>query len=247
MLRATQQRREARLNTQGFISEKAVRHCAELQKIIAELEQKPISLSSLWPFLRVLHVLSLDLHSSTRQTEAHLKSLLSYTVAEGDAVGSATATWNTLLNLASEAMSEGRSLSRDEIPEELRHRHNVVTGNGRRTLQAAKEHSALIFQGIRAGLGRDFHLARPALTQTVLDELEQSQVVLVSGPSGIGKSVIGKEIANFLSAECFVFGFRAEEFAQPHLDATLHAAQIPAAWNHARCDTRPAGQKIRGD
>ena len=36
--------------------------------------RKPVKPADIWPFLRALHVLSLDLHSSTRQTEAHIKS-----------------------------------------------------------------------------------------------------------------------------------------------------------------------------
>jgi hypothetical protein len=218
---------EARLKTKGFISETAVRYCGELQKIISELEAKPTTAADLWPFLRVLHLLSLDLHTSTRQTEAHTKSLLAYTVTEGDAIGGADASWNALLSLASDAMSGARSLRRDGMPEDLKYRHNVVAANEQRTLRAAKEHSQLILRGIRADLGRGFNLKRAALTQKVLSELETSQVVLVSGPAGIGKSVIGKQVVSRLSNDHFVFGFRAEEFAQPHLDATLHAAQIP--------------------
>ena len=52
-------------------------------------------------------------------------------------------------------------------------------------------------------------------------------MVLVSGPAGSGKSAIGKDVVSLLSQDHFVFGFRAEEFAQAHIDATLHAGQIP--------------------
>jgi hypothetical protein len=77
-----------RLATAGFISQKAVQYCSELQKIIGDLGGRAVTAADLWPFLRVLHVLSLDLHSSTRQTEAHIKSLLAHTVSDGaDAAG----------------------------------------------------------------------------------------------------------------------------------------------------------------
>jgi hypothetical protein len=80
---------EQRLATDGFISDKAVQNCRELQKIISDLEGKTVRAADIWPFLRVLHVLSLDLHSSTRQTEAQIKSLLAHTVTDGDAVAGA--------------------------------------------------------------------------------------------------------------------------------------------------------------
>ena len=124
-------------------------------------------------------------------------------------------------------MPEARSLRRDGMPEDLKLRHNAVGANEKRILRAVKEHSDLIFRGIRADFGQGFHLARAALTQKVLSELKTSQVVLVSGPAGSGKSAVGKEVVSLLSNDHFTFGFRAEEFAQPHLDATLQAAQIP--------------------
>jgi hypothetical protein len=63
-----------------------VRYCGELQKIIGDVEGKPVTAADIWPFLRALHVLSLDLHSSTRQTEAHIKSMLALTATDGDPV-----------------------------------------------------------------------------------------------------------------------------------------------------------------
>ncbi len=39
---------------------------------------------------------------------------------------------------------------------------------------------------------------------------------------------MAKDVFSLLSADYFTFGFRGEEFAQPHFDATLHAGQIPA-------------------
>lgn len=219
---------ECRLGTKGFISNKAVHYCGELCNIIADLEGSAIVAADIWPFLRLLHVLSLDLHSSTRQTEAQIKSLLAYTVTEGDATGVAGTSWNALLDLASSAMSEARSLCRADLPAELQHRHGSLGTNEQRILRTLKDHTAPVLRRIRSTIGQDFHLQRAALVQKVLGELETAQVVLVSGPAGSGKSAIGKDAVSFLSQDHFVFGFRVEEFAQAHIDATLHAGQIQA-------------------
>src|SRR5262249_8935444 len=95
---------EQRLATDGFISSTAVRYCGETQKIVGNVEGKTVTAGDIWPFLRTLHVLSLDLHSSTRQTEAHIKSMLALTVHEGDPTAGAAASWNELLAEASAAM-----------------------------------------------------------------------------------------------------------------------------------------------
>lgn len=219
---------EHRLATKGLISNKAVQYCGELQKIIADVEGQPVTQADIWPFLRVLHVLSLDLDTSTRQTEAHIKSLLAYTAAEGHPAGATGASWNALLALASTAMSEARSVRRSDLPQELQERHVSIGANEQRVLRALKDHTGLILRGIRSTIGKDFHLQRSALVQKVLGELETAQVVLVSGPAGSGKSAIGKDAVSLLLQDHFAFGFRVEEFAQPHFDATLHAGQIPA-------------------
>ena len=86
---------ERRLGMEGFISDTAVRYCGELQAIVGALEGKAVGAADIW-LLRVLHVLSLDLHSSTRQAEAQMKSMLAHTVTEGDPVAAASASWNEL-------------------------------------------------------------------------------------------------------------------------------------------------------
>ena len=218
---------ERRLATEGFISKKAVHYCDELCKIIADLEGQAVTAADIWPFLRLLHVLSLDLHTSTRQTEAQIKSLLAHTVIEGDASGVAEASWNALLPVASTAMSEAHSLCRADLPTELQHRHRPLGANKQGILHNLKDHTTPVLRRIRSTIGQDFRLQRATLVQSVLSELETAQVVLVSGPPGSGKSAIGKDVVSLLSQDHFVFGFRAEEFAQAHIDATLHAAQIP--------------------
>jgi hypothetical protein len=219
---------ESRL-AKGLISGKAVRYCGELQKIVTEVERQTVSAADLWPFLRVLYLLSLDLHTPTRQTEAHIKSLLAYTVRAGDPLREAQASWSSLLDIAGAGMERGLSLRRDNLPAELRQRHNFIAHNEQRILKAVKDHSEFVFRGIRAELGHGgFQLSRLALSQTVLTALEDSRVVIISGPAGSGKSTVAKQVINSLSNDNFTFGFRAEEFAQPHLDATLSAAQIPA-------------------
>jgi conflict system STAND superfamily ATPase len=219
---------ERRLATPGFVSAKAVQYCEELRTIIGETEGRSVPAGEVWPFLRVLHVLSLDLNSSTRQTEAAIKTLLAYTTGEQDALGAAEASWNTLLREVGDGMPKARSFRRDDLPQGLRQRHSPVSGTEQRALRALGDHSTLILDGIRSTIGKDLHLGRGRLVQQVLEQMESTQVVLVSGPAGSGKSGIAKDAIGILEADHFVFSFRAEEFAHSHLDETLQNSQIPA-------------------
>jgi len=219
---------EQRLGTRGLLHNTAKHYCDELQKIIGDAEGKPVTAAYIWPFIRVLHVLSLDLYSATRQAEAHVKSMLALTATQGDPVASAAASWNELVAEASTAMGSSRGLRRDDLPAATLARHGVIGNDERKVLQALREHTIPVLRTIRSTLGREFHLPRAALVQQVLDALETAQIVIVTGPAGSGKSAVGKDAVNVLALDHFMFGFRAEEFAQPHLDATLTAAQVPA-------------------
>jgi tRNA A37 threonylcarbamoyladenosine biosynthesis protein TsaE len=217
---------EHRLSVKGFLSTKTKGYCEELQAIISKLEGRDVSPADIWPFLRLLHVLSLDLNTSTRQSEVSLLSLLAYTSSCQDQVGAARDTWNALLREVGEGMPEARSYSRRELPQELLQRHSVMAVQERVVLRALSDHSSTIVDGIRSTIGEDLHLDRGALVQQIIQSLESEQVVLVTGTAGSGKSGVAKDAISTLAVDHFVFSFRAEEFAQPHFDATLHSGNI---------------------
>ena len=216
---------EQRLATPRFISSKATEYCEALREIVGSVEGEPVSTRRAWPFLRALHVLTLDLNSSTRQTEAAIKGLLAHTVRDGDGFARAAASWDALLALASTAVPEARSLRRDDLPVELRQRHGLIGGGEQRVLQALKEHSLPVLDRIKGTIG-PFHIPRAGVVQQARDALDAAQVVIVSGPAGSGKSAIAKDLTSVLRKDHFVFAFRAEEFAEAHIDRTLQAAQV---------------------
>lgn len=220
---------ERRLGISGFLDARVGRYCKEIQKIISTLEERDISAAEIWPFLRVLHVLSLDLNSSTLQSEAQIKTLLAYTTTEQGPLGVAEASWDALLRVVSGAMPAAGQYARDDLPETLRRRHGSFGGTEQLALRVLQEHSAFIFNAIRSTVGKDdLHLDRGQLVNKVLDELESTRVVVLSGPAGCGKSGLAKDVLEILGADHFVFSFRSVEFACPHLDETFLRSQVPA-------------------
>lgn len=230
---------EQRLATPGFLSTKASDYCNEIRAIVGELKGRDMSRGDVWPFLRVLHVLSLDLNTATAQTEVATKSILAHTVREHDRVAVADATWNALLREVGGEMPQARSFRWDDLPQQLRSVHAQIGGVEWRALQALSDHSALILDGIHSTLGHGFHLTRSLLVNTIITQMASTQVVLISGPAGSGKSGIAKSIIEHLAKDHFVFSFRAEEFANPHFDAVLQRSQIP-------CNARTLGSILAG-
>lgn len=235
---------ERRLSTAGFISSTAIRYCSVLRDIIGGLEGRPITTAELWPFLRALHVLSLDLFTATGQVEAQMKTLLAHTAKQGVPVAAAAASWNALVIEASAALPQARTLRRGDLPAALRDRHSPIGTTEQNVLRALKDHTEITLDNIRATIGDAFHLQRASLVQKVLQALEDVQIVLIAGPAGSGKSAVGKDAVAALSPEHFAFGFRVEEFAQPHFDATLHAAQVPANAAALRAILAAQGRKV---
>ena len=219
---------EHRLTTPGFVTAKALHYGEEIRKIVGELEGRNLTATELWPFLRLLHVLSLDLSTATGHTEAIIKTLLGYTTNDSNPTAGAENSWNALVAMAGEAMSEAKAFRRDDLPVQLRQRHSLLGGPEQAALKALGDHTAIILGGIHSNIGKSLHLGRAKLVQEVLAQIESSQVVLVSGPAGSGKSAVAKDVVDLLSPDYFTFSFRAEEFAEPHFDQTLHGAQIPA-------------------
>ena len=230
---------EYRMDLPNFINRKSVQYCNDIRKIVSEIEDRNVSITDIWSFLRVMHVLSLDLNSATGQAEATIKSLLAHATSEPDAVGVADATWNALLRVVSEGMPGGRSYRREDLPEELINRHRPIADTEHSVLQSLSNHSALILDGIRSTIG-SCHLERHHLVQQVIEHLESAQVILISGPAGSGKSVVAKDVLRTVRDDYFTFSFRAEEFARAHLDETLQAVQISA--NAATLGAILAGQ-----
>jgi len=233
-----------RLSLNGFISKKSVDQCAKLCEIVSALEGTPVTANDLWPFLRVLHVLSLDLHTTTRQTEAHIKTLLALKSTDPDPIASATAAWDALLTFASEAGPAARSLKRADLPTTLVQAYGEVSASEQRVMTALKNHTEFVLRKIRTTIGPSFHLRRTAMVQKVLSAVDAKQVVLITGPAGSGKSVIGKEAVSFLSREFFAFGFRVEEFAVAHIEETLHNSQIPARAAELQAILGAQGRKV---
>ncbi|WP_434047590.1 MULTISPECIES: nSTAND1 domain-containing NTPase [Sorangium] len=220
---------ERRLGTRGFLNAQSIKHAKEIRTILSALEGRSVSVSELWPFLCVLHVLSLDLNTATHQTEASMKTLLAHTAGGADSVAAATDSWNALLREVADGMPTARRFRLEDLPESVRKRHSGVGSAERQALRALTLHSSLILDGIRATIGAGLHLPRAGIVQQVLQEVAVSQIVLVSGAAGSGKSSVAKDVAQSFAADHFVFAFRAEEFATPHFDDTLSRSQVPAS------------------
>lgn len=139
---------ERRLAVPGLVNQECVRKCSEIEAILTRADGVPISRAAAWPFLRTLHVLSLDLDTSTAQHEALAKSLLASSSRSGD-LDAATASWSELLQVASSGMENGAGFRREDLPQRLLERHSTVGGGERTVLERLSAHSDTVVNTIQ--------------------------------------------------------------------------------------------------
>lgn len=205
---------EKRLSTPGLLSSTAIRYCDEIVTIVKDAGIQDAVRATVYPLLKATHIINLDLATSTRQSEALMKSLLAFAAKSTQKAETAARTWSELVIVAAEAATNAKMFRREDLPEWILLEY-ATCDTHQSMIVGLQEHTSLILQGIRSTIGHTLHLPRSILVQEVLTALEASRVVLLSGAAGNGKSAVAKEVVALLGREHFTFAFRAEEFGYP--------------------------------
>ena len=216
-----------RIGLQKYISKIARSYCQEIRTIVETNQGCPVEDRDFWEFLKSLRILSFDLNTPTRQTEAWIKNLLKQTAQGPGKSEVAAVTWDELLSLVSSGAPIAKSFTYDNLPESLRQRHSPIDESEHAAIIALKDHSEIVLAKIASTIGPAIHIKRDRLCTQLLSSLEHHQAVIITGSAGSGKSAVAKEAIDILGRDNLTFVFRAEEFDAVHLDETLQRAQIP--------------------
>lgn len=218
---------ERRLSVEGLLSKKARKQAEAVRAIIEETSDEPLSDDDFWQFLCVLNVISLDLNTQTAQHEASIKTLLGQTATEPDPVTAAESTWNELIKIVggAEGMPVAGGYGYEDLPERLRTRHEALAPRPGGHLRQLMDHSTITLEGIQTRIADSVIIPREALEARILDSLEETQVTVISGAAGHGKSAVAKNIVEHIQDDYFCLAFRAEEFAKSHIDQALTEIQ----------------------
>ena len=211
-----------RLNTPGFLS-KPAKDCQQvIRTAIEELDSSGTDEVEFWRFLKTIHVLFLDFTTSTAQHEAVCKQQLAQAAGGSNAVSIAESTWNKLLEISATHASGARVFSRSDLPDDMCASHGVIQ-SPRTALQTLTEHSGITLDAIRTTIS-DVTLSRRKAITKVIEALTENQAVILTGLPGSGKSVLAKTLIQQQASDYFCLSFRAEEFAESHIDRVLHGS-----------------------
>ena len=211
-----------RLAAPGFLSAKAKDSSSAIKSILNSLNSTTPSDDEVWRFLKSIYLLNLDLDTSSAQDESWTKQALAQSVEgkSADAVVIAERTWLELVEMAVSCAARARSVKYNELPETLRRKHRPIQ-LPHTDFQSLQEHSALTLVDIRSTIGGDFRIPRTQILTQAIEALFESQLIVLSGAAGSGKSAVAKELVQWMSSDHVCISFRAEEFALSHIDQVL--------------------------
>lgn len=216
-----------RLSTEGFLSKQARGQAEDIRFILQEVAERAVSADKFRQFLSVLHVISLDLSTQTAQQEAAIKNLLAFTSKAPDPIDSADATWRQLLQITgnSDGMPAAGSYKYENLPQDIRQCHSAIGTRPTGQIDQLIEHSLVTLNGIRTTIAGSVSVKREALEAQVFNSIESTQVTVVSGTAGKGKSAVTKGVIGSMASDYFCLAFRAGEFDASHIDQALTAIQ----------------------
>lgn len=209
-----------RLTLPGYHDKGAAAALDILRDLLNRPNGSPVSDDQLWEFARVFDFQQLDLMTPSSSAEAAVRSLLAFTASAGSASPAETAmrTWNELLALVVTLGPNAASFTYATLPEGLRIRHDKAPTVTATTRAAIESHSAIVEQGVRTSIAGRIALPRTELLGTIQSALEEHRIICVSGAAGSGKSGLAKMVFATLKPQGVAAAFRAESFAEPHLN-----------------------------
>ena len=215
-----------RLSLDEYLSKEAKKHNDSILKILTDHLGKRPGDNDYWRFLKVVNLLNYDLNTASAHTESTILNLLVFTATDSqDAIGTARTTWSTILEIVSKGRPIAETYNRKKLPVELQNLHTAIPSTATNALRALINHGHVVRNSIKVTIGDDFEIDRSAITISMLQELEEDQVLLVVGAAGSGKSALAEKLLKQIEDIIPVFAFRAEEFAVAHINETLAKSQ----------------------
>ena len=216
-----------RISLIGYLSGKAKQQNETIREILNEEEDEPPNKTTYWQFLRTINVLSLDFSQSNAQAKSTILTLLAHTINEGSkSIDVAQDSWAKLLECAAEGRPVAKSFLHQDLPLALRKQHKFVANNDHNDLHTLIEHGQTVRAGIRRTLGPDYKIDRSFQLQSLATKVTSSQLVIVSGVAGSGKSALACNLIDQFQKIYPVLSFQAVEFAKAHVDEVLANAQV---------------------
>lgn len=211
----------SKIRTPNFISQAKRDVVSTIESLVEEFSGTKQPDSLIWQFLKRLYLLSYDFDIDYSSDENRVVELIELNKSPEHS-DSAKALWSQIIAFSQTCNQNAATLSRDNLADQLPDglskgllKNSVImhSKDVRRLLEHADHHLKTISTEITSGIT----LVRAALISAAKEKLDTSQVLLVTGEAGGGKSALVKMLINSEEHNVPVFAFRVQSFDHPHL------------------------------
>lgn len=216
----------SKVDTKNFSSEAKREFIDVVRSILSTSGTPPGDDTALWQFLRALHILSYDFDVQHSQNETLVLTMLA-TAKASACPESPGGLWTQILDLTRGFNQNAGTITRQTLesalPPTLKQAFPASPSILRSSsLDRLKEHTEYTLERISGELVAGLTLERRPVIDQAIDLLEQSQVLVITGDAGDGKSVVAKlAIKRMADTGTPTFCFRVEEFDEPHIHQAL--------------------------
>ena len=197
------------------VSSNAMRQFVALvQETLSEIAKDsgtgPVSDEALWQFLRSFVVLDFDFSLASSRDRDQTIEMLRRLVPDGN-LGEASVLYTTLCQLAHDAAQTAGSYTEESLRKELALKNIAVDPSAavQPDLERLTDHSASVLNAIGNKIG-GVNLERPSVITQALELVETSGCVVLTGPPGVGKSVVLRTVVETLLPTCPVVALDAD-------------------------------------
>jgi hypothetical protein len=216
----------SKVDTENFSSDPKREFINAVRSILSTSGSPPGNDMALWQFLCALHILSYDFDVQHGQNETMVLTMLA-TAKAPDCPGPPGGLWAQILDMTRGFNQNAGTITRQTLESALTPALKQAFPASPRILQSSsldrlKEHTEYTLERISAELVAGLTLERRPVIDQAIDLLERSQVLVITGDAGDGKSVVAKlAVKQVADTGTPAFCFRVEEFDEPHIHQAL--------------------------
>ncbi|MDR6549032.1 hypothetical protein [Paenibacillus qinlingensis] len=211
--------------THGFSSKEKEEYLQIFEHLLTEANGSPIDDRTLWEFLKCFYLVTYDLDylSDSKDYDQLIAHLSLYLSVSNNETVSAREVWSEVFKYVSEADQNSSIISEENMDDSLKRlfRGTPLTQRVRKDLIKLQSYSEEAFRRIKDSIGSEVRLTKEIFLETVTNQLQNSDAIVVTGEPMVGKSVILKLLKEHLSNNNEILLFALKSFNGSSFDNFL--------------------------
>lgn len=177
----------------------------------------------IWQFLKSFYLIGYDFDATSGGNLSLIQSMLKLSIVE---TASPNDVWAKLVTTIQDFNPDAGTITFDTLPKEIRDDFKPRVSLARcSSIDKLKEHGDLILKGIRTCIAKT-HVKRTSYVDRLAEFTNKSDVVIVTGSRGSGKSAVVKKFVEMHCKDDPIFCLRTENLNKSHLDEVFTSIGI---------------------